>query len=58
MTEQEIKAAAWRELLAGAESALDDWIDEEGEYADLDVEVREAQREILRSLKVEHIQSA
>ena len=52
MTEQEIKAAAWRELLAGAESALDDWIDEEGEYADLDVEVREAQREILRSLKV------
>jgi len=54
MTEQEIEAAAWRELLAGAESALDDWIDEEGEYADLDVDVRAAQWRILRALKDEH----
>ena len=51
MNKQEINQAAWKEFLAGAESALDDWIDEEGEYVGDADAVRARQREILAELK-------
>lgn len=34
MTEEEIEAAAWYELITSAQSHLEDWIDEEGEYGE------------------------
>jgi hypothetical protein len=55
VTPEEIRRAAWKEFLNGAESALDDWIDEEGEYADLDVDIRYEQAMILQALKREHL---
>ncbi len=48
MTPEEIKHAAWKEFLNGAESALGDWIDEEGEYVDLDVDIRYEQAMTVR----------
>lgn len=51
MTEEEIIRAAWRELLSGAESALDDWVDEEGEYGAYADKVYNRQRALLADLK-------
>lgn len=51
MSEEEIIKAAWRELLSGAESALDDWIDEEGEYGAYADKVYNRQRALLADLK-------
>lgn len=51
MTEEEIIKAAWRELLAGAEGALDGWIDEEGEYGAYADKVYNRQRTLLADLK-------
>jgi hypothetical protein len=54
MTEEEIKAAAWKEFLLGAEGILADWLDEEGEYGSDADAVLKAQWSILADLKVEH----
>lgn len=54
MTEEEINKAAWSELLTGARSALDDWIDEEGEYGDDWQAVYARQGEILAELRQAH----
>jgi hypothetical protein len=51
MTREEIRAAAWREFLAGAEGQLGYWSDEEGEFgADAEAVMAE-QRNILDELK-------
>jgi hypothetical protein len=51
VTEEEITQAAWKELLSGAESALDDWVDEEGQYGDDYMKIFQRQRDLLRELK-------
>ena len=50
MSDEEILAAAWKELLVGAESSAADWIDEEGGYGTDAQRVFRTQFVLLRAL--------
>jgi hypothetical protein len=55
MTTEEIVAQAWREIILGAQSYRDDWIDEEGEYGEQEAkEIVESMDVILRNLRRQH----
>lgn len=52
MTQREKVEAAWKLLLTGAESALEDWYDEDGQYSEEDAEeVRALAGTMLRGLR-------
>ena len=52
MTDKEIREAAWANLLDGAESAAEDWIDEAGDYPDLDKRtMRRVQLDMISALR-------
>lgn len=55
MNNAEIRQAAWEILLSGAESYLEDWIDEEGEYGkDYEAIFKEA-FELLHGLQEQYL---
>lgn len=55
MTSEEIVKQAWRELIVGAQSYRDDWLDEEGEYTEQEAEDIVASMDvILANLRRQH----
>lgn len=38
LSEREVMAIAWDEVLEGAQSYMDDWIDEEGDFTEEDLQ--------------------
>lgn len=36
LTDSEVNRVAWREIINGARSFIEDWIDEEGEFTEAD----------------------
>jgi hypothetical protein len=55
MTEDEITEAAWYELLTSAQSSLEDWIDEEGEYGEDYEKIYRKAFDLLNELKVQQL---
>lgn len=52
LSDEEVDKIAWREVLTGAESSAEDWIDEDGEFSYEDGDrIFERQMEIIRTLR-------
>lgn len=56
LTDEEITQEAWRQVLAGAQSSHENWIDEDGEYTESDFrKIYKKGFDIIRELEQENL---